>query len=258
MRSAATWGTLDAARAKKIYAWLRRKPIPYQLRCEGDDGEEKTIQCLLPSGKVKWTDVVDAALGYELVTAVDEQGNVLRELKQDLNDPRGVAQAEIDQQKKDAASDARLPGREPIISVDVPRLVESIAVNMQKASAASAEQQAQAFKAGFGAMTNVITLCIRMLQRVEQRLEEERENRLDAEDEVRELTTTATDAPAEDRTELAIAAAMQALGVKGKPNANGNGKPEGNENVDPVLALKLGALLREHLGGAEPKGPGDS
>jgi hypothetical protein len=245
--STSYWQVLENARAKKIVAWLRRKPVPHQLLCTDQVGEDKTIQVITETGKVKWTDIAEAAYDSVLLVALDAKGSVLRQLKLDpKEDPELANQLTLDAQKKEAR-EQMIPGREPIISVDVPKLVESIAVNMQKAAATAAEQQSKAFSEGFKAMTSVVTMSLELMHKLERRLDAERETRAELEEERRlelEAHAEEVEEPGGDRTELAVAAAMQALGVGGPRNGPTNGKAEG---VDPELALRLGALLKQYV-----------
>lgn len=236
---------MDSLRARKIVAWLRRVPVPHQIRCEHDAKEDKTIQVIPEQGKPKWTDICEAALAYDHLVGLDKNGNVLRELPLDPDDPDIRKQAVIDTQVKESKAAAALPGREPIISIDVPKLVEAIASNMKDVAKESAAMQANAFKGGFDAMVSVVNLCIGLLNRVDRRLEDVEDAHHELQANQGAIQVEGEEAP-EDRNQLAIAAMLQHLGAN-----KGNGAPKGDE-VDPVLALKLGELLKQYLPGSKP------
>lgn len=246
-RMAAKWAVMSDPRGRKIVAWLRRLPIPAHVTAVDGDGEE--IRVAVSDGKVKvrWTDIVDALEGATVIKAHDEHGGVLRQLRFDVSIEPALAQQEELQRQKLESRENAVPGREPILSIDVPRLVESIASNMQRASAAAAQQQSEAFSAGFKAMTDVVGLCVNMLTRVERRLDEEREAREEAEDDARALLTEGREQPdgEADRTQLALAAAMQTLGIN--PAKPGNGSSE----VDFSQLAKLGELIKQYAPNSE-------
>jgi hypothetical protein len=236
---------MDSLRARKIVAWLRRVPVPYQIRCEHDAKEDKTIQVIPEQGKPKWTDICEAALAYDHLVALDKNGNVTRELPLDPEDPDIRKQAVIDSQVAQSKAAAALPGREPIISIDVPKLVEAIASNMKDVAKESASMQANAFQGGFEAMVSVVNLCLGLLTRMDRRLEDVEDAHAELQDN-RDAITVPGEAP-EDRNQLAIAAMLQHLGAKG---GGSNGKAD--DGVDPVLALKLGELLKQYMPGSQP------
>jgi len=246
MRSRSHWQVMDSLRARKIVAWLRRVPVPHQIRCEHDAKEDKVIQVIPEQGKPKWTDICEAALAYDHLVGLDAKGAVLRELPLDPDDPDIRKQATIDKQVAESKAAAALPGREPIISIDVPKLVEAIASNMKDVAKESASMQANAFRGGFEAMVSVVNLCLGLLTRMDRRLEDVEDAHAEQLENAGALTTTAETAP-EERNQLAIAAMLQHLGGnKGGPS-NGGG-----DAVDPVLALKLGELLKQYMPGSNP------
>lgn len=245
MRSRSHWQVMDSLRARKIVAWLRRVPVPYQIRCEHDAKEDKVIQVIPEQGRPKWTDICEAALAYDHLVGLDKSGAVLRELPLDPDDPDIRKQAVIDSQVAESKAAAALPGREPIISIDVPKLVEAIASNMKDVAKESASMQANAFQGGFEAMVSVVNLCLGLLTRMDRRLEDVEDAHAELQDNRDALTVAGTEQP-QDRNELAIAAMLQHLGGN-KPGSNG----KGNE-VDPVLALKLGEILRQYMPASNP------
>lgn len=174
----------------------------------GPDGEPITIK-VAPGDKgnhPRWSDAIKPILDGDCnrVEVHSDEGEVIRSL--DLPD--------VEQRQFERSSQG---GTTPLISVDVPRLVDNIAKNMRDVAKEAAAAQATAFQAGFTAMTNVVNLCIGMLNRVDARLEQLEENR---EPEVIEVESAPEGA---DRGELARIALLQALGGGGLGGGGQNG-----------------------------------
>ena len=236
-------------RARKILAWLRQNPIPRMCRAVHEDGSDVEVVVQPPQGRIRWTDAMRAVYKCSEITALDDAGRILRvlDLEPAAEDEAELNRLEIAHQKMLSEADARLPGREPIISVDVPLLVEKIASAMKDVARTAAEQQSEAHAAGFNAMTNVVTLCISMLQRVDQRLADREEDARELEEErialLQQQPQPGTDG--DPRSALAHAALQKVLGGGifggGEP---ANGKPNGHSaQPDPIVVAKLGEML---------------
>lgn len=245
----AHWKVASGPRHRKIINWLRRTPLPAKLRAENDDGDEKTVNAWI-DGRCKWTDVANAVVDCVLIVALDEHGSVIREMKLPPvdEDPDTQARAHLEEQHSAAAAAATLPGREPLISIDVPALVRSIADAMKDVAKTAAQQNADAHAAGFTAMTNVVTLCVNMLQRVDQRLEEREERALEIEDERNALLTqNAEGAEQPNARDVMLQAALQQALGGGQPAAEGS-ESNGNGNVDPAVLGRLVDLFNQYGG----------
>lgn len=148
-------------RNQRIMKWLRRKPSPATVIGETADGDE--VKAVVNStGPTTWSDVLSVVRPCVRLEALDERGQALRALELEPDDPELRAEAIA----------SSMPGSVPIISIDIPRLVDNLARNMREVAAESARQQAGAFKEGFGAMTQVVQLCLGLLVRVDQRMAE--------------------------------------------------------------------------------------
>lgn len=202
-----------SARSVRLLRWLRRKPQPAKLLGETADGEEVTC-AISATGPAQWTDVLSVVRECEIIKALDKDGNELRRIKLDPSDPELRAESEMEQALERVSKQG---GSVPIISVDIPKLVDNLARNMREVAGEAARQQSNAFKEGFGAMTSVVNLCLGLLVRMDQRLNET-ENALDA------VTTHGQPVgePEDPRAKMAMAALKQAMGGA----ANGSGAPD--------------------------------
>lgn len=213
-------------RNQRLLKWLRRKPQPVTVVGETVDGEEHRCTVSL-TGPTQWSDVLSVVRPCVHFKALDKEGNTLRALDLDTDDPELRAENELE------AAQRATPGSVPIISVDIPRLVDNLARNIREASSEAARQQAGAFRDGFNAMTNVVNLCLNMLQRVDARMQDQEEEiaaRLAA---AQQQPTDAT--PGDQRQQLAMMALQRALagGGNGAPT-NGNG---GGMNMGALMQL---------------------
>lgn len=212
-------------RNQRLLKWLRRKPQPATVVGETVDGDECRATVSL-TGPTQWSDVLSVVRKCVHFKALDKDGNTLRALDLDPDDPELRAESELETAERIQAAQ---PGSVPIISVDIPRLVDNLARNIREASSEAARQQAGAFRDGFAAMTNVVNLCLNMLSRVDARMQEQ-------EDELAARAAAGvapTDSPPVDqRQQLAMMALQRALsgGANGAP-ANGGG-------------LNMGALMQ--------------
>lgn len=212
-------------RNQRLLKWLRRKPQPVTVVGETVDGDEHRAT-VSPTGPTQWSDVLSVVRACVHFKALDKEGNTLRALDLDPDDPELRAEGELEAAQRIAAAQ---PGSVPIISVDIPRLVDNLARNIREASSEAARQQAGAFRDGFAAMTNVVNLCLNMLARVDARMQ-------DQEDELAARLAAQQQpgpdaAPVDQRQQLAMMALQRALG------GGGNGAPNG-------AGLNMGALMQ--------------
>lgn len=210
----------NSVRAQRIMRFLRRKPQPVRLVGETDDGEELTVAM---NASAPITDPTLAVMECVKIGAYDKDGALLRVLELDPDDPELQAEAELAESRGSRGS-----GRTPIISVDVPKLVDNIARNMKEVFIAGGDHQAKAFKEGFGAMTSVVNLCLNLLARIEGRLaavENDREA----------LLTEGGEEQPNPQNALAMQALQKAMG------GGGGGGPQ--NGVDPAQAAALQAFM---------------
>lgn len=159
--------TTYTPREWKVLRWIKRKPVPSKLKGELSDGDEVT--CIVAErGTGRWIDSTRSMEGAVRITALDQDGAVLRVLN--LPDESQDPEPEEDG-RSTAAHNARSDfGRAPIQSIDVPKLINNLADAMVKVAQNSAEQQSVAMREGFSAMTSVVNLALKMLVAVEERL----------------------------------------------------------------------------------------
>jgi hypothetical protein len=208
----------QSPRNQRLLKWLRRKPTPHTVVGETADGEECRAVVSL-TGPTIWSDVLSVVRKCTHLEARDKEGQTLRALDLDLDDPELRAESELEAHRSTAQA-----GAVPIISVDIPRLVDNIARNIREASNEAARAQAGAFRDGFSAMTNVVNLCLNLLTRVDDRLAAAE----DAERERANVQTTAE--PVDERKQLAMLALQKAMG-------GGNGQPGAGMNMAQILQL---------------------
>jgi hypothetical protein len=197
-------------RNQRLLKWLRRKPVPHTVVGETVDGEEcKAVVSL--TGPTVWSDVLSVVRACVHLEAKDKEGNTLRALDLDADDPELRAENELESVQRAMSQH----GSVPLISVDIPRLVDNLARNMREVASESAKQQAGAFKEGFAAMTSVVNLCLGLLVRVDERMAQVEQ---DAERGVPEVS-----APPDPRQQMAMMALQKAMG-----GGNGGGAPAAN------------------------------
>lgn len=197
-------------RNQRLLKWLRRKPCPHTVVGETDDGEERRAVVSL-TGPTIWQDVLSVVRPCVKLEARDKEGNTLRVLELDADDPELRAEAELESVERIVGQH----GSVPLISVDVPKLVDAIARNMREVAQESAKQQAGAFKEGFAAMTSVVNLCLGLLVRVDERMAA-----VEAEAHVVPEVTAGPD----PRQQMAMLALQKAMGGgNGAPNGGGIG-----------------------------------
>ena len=218
-----------SARGWRILRFLKRKPLPAKLVGESLDGDEVTVAITGDNGAAL-SDAVSALDECWSIKALDKDGNTLRKLELDPQDPELAAEA-----PDQALSSAQRSNT--IISIDVPKLVDNIARNMREVSAAAASQQSKAFSEGFQAMTSVVNLCLQMLVRVEQRLAN-----------AEELASNNLPKADDNRSQLAMLAFQKALGG-GAPTPPQAAGSNGGIHITPQM---IGSLLEQFMssGGA--------
>lgn len=209
-------------RGRKIYTFLRKDPKAAKVRAFNEDREPWLVLVTTPK------EVCAAVIDADRLEALDASGTTLRVL-------------DISEDEPDQAT----PRSSDLLAVDVPRLIDNIGRNMRELVAESSKMQSQAYKSGFDAMTDVVKLCIDMLQRVDQRLEE-------AELREPQVVVQQDEAPAgaDERNELAKLAIMRALGQGGPP-------PPGPVNHQQVAQLQqlFEQYLASQISGAHKQPP---
>jgi heme exporter protein D len=206
-----------SARSVRLLRWLRREPLPAKVVGETDDGDETSCAVAGKSTK-QLHDVISVVRGCTEFKALDKDGNELRRLTLDPSDPELRAEAEAAAVKSLAAAGGG-NGSVPIISVDLPKLVDNIARNIREASSEAARQSAHAHRGGYDAMISVVNVALNLLVGVENRLqslqdEQQRQQRHQQQGEPD---------PAAKRQELAMLALQKAVGGNGSSNGNGGG-----------------------------------
>lgn len=219
----------------RLLRWLKRKPMPARLVGETVDGDEVKA-AVSATGPAQWTDLVGVLRSCVKVQALDKDDQVLRVLELDPDDPELLAETETEAAARGMARGA---GAVPIISVDIPRLVDNIARNMREVASESARQQSGAFKEGFSAMVSVVNVCLGLLVRVENRLAEVEDQAAQAQQ------NDGDDGAPQTREQLAQMALQRALGGNGAAPTNGG-------SFNPADLLKLVQSLQQQ----QPNGGG--
>lgn len=213
----------------RLLRWLRRKPHPSRIVGETADGDEVTCAVNVTNGGA-WKDVLSVVRSCVELRALDKEGSELRRLTLDPDDPEIRAESEMEQA---LAAVAKSGGTVPIISVDLPKLVDNIARNMREVGTESARANAAAHKEGFAAMVSVVNIALGLLVGVEQRLAR-------AEDALAQQSNT-PEGEGDQRQALAMMALQKAMGPNG-----GNGA-----SVDPGAVLNLIKTIQQQQGPAE-------
>jgi len=213
----------------RLLRWLKRKPMPARLVGETVDGDEVKA-AVSATGPAQWTDLVGVLRSCVKVQALDKDDQVLRVLELDPDDPELLAETETEAAVRGMARGGA--ASVPIISVDIPRLVDNIARNMREVASESARQQSGAFKEGFSAMVSVVNVCLGLLVRVENRLAE-------VEDQAaQQQQQDESEGGPQTREQLAQMALQRALGGNGAAPTNGG-------NFNPADLLKLVQSLQQ-------------
>ena len=205
-----------SARTVRILRWLRRKPLPAKV--EGETADDDEVTCAVAGGgTTELHDVVSVVQDCVRLTALDEKGNKLRVLTLDAErDPELRAEAEIE------AAQQSNPNSVPIISVDVPKLVDSIARNIREAVSEATRNNSHAHRDGFQAMTAVMNIALNLLVGLEQRYATAEQMLL-----AERQPTTATDPndPEAQKRNMAMLALQKAMGGNGANGAGGGFDP---------------------------------
>lgn len=155
-----------SARTVRVLRWLRRKPLPAKVLGETADDDE--VSCAVSGGTTnELHDVCSVVRDCVVLTALDDKGNKLRRLVLDAGtDPELRAEAEVETAVR---SSGNAQGSVPIISVDVPKLVDSIARNIREAVSEATRNNSNAHRGGFEAMVSVMNIALNLLVGIEQR-----------------------------------------------------------------------------------------
>ncbi|HEY3255822.1 MAG TPA: hypothetical protein VGJ91_17815 [Polyangiaceae bacterium] len=147
----------------RILRWLRRKPELAKVVGNTDEDDEVTCAVAGPS-TTELHDVISVVRECVELRGFDAKGNELRRLKLDANDPELRAEREVA-----AAVSTSSQNSVPIISVDVPKLVDSIARNIREAVSEATRNNSNAHRGGFEAMVAVMNIALNLLVGIEQR-----------------------------------------------------------------------------------------
>lgn len=229
----------ESPRDWRILRFLKRAPRPAKVVGELEDGELINVAVTTKAGNaaaVQWSDATAALHACVKISALDSEGAILRVLPLDPNDPELQAEAERDEQRAPRGSSKG--GSVPLISVDVPKLVDNLAKNMQLVAASAASAQERAFSSGFQAMTSVVNLCLTILMRVDSRLEQ-------AEQQAALQVVEAPGAPSA-RDQMMLMALQKAMG--------GGGGAAPGMTVDPAVIAQIMAQFQQQPEDAEPNG----
>lgn len=219
-------------RGVRLLRFLKRKPTPAKLLGETVDGDEVT--CVINgTGSAQFTDAAGVVKHCVKIQALDSKGDVLRVLTLDPDDHELRAEFETE----NAITSIAKHGSVPIISVDIPRLVDNIARNMRDVAREASQQNASAHAAGFTAMVNVVNIALNLLVGVEQRL-------ANAEDQLATRQAPSEEEEPDERIKMALAALQQAMGGGGKSNGNGGA-------WDPAKLMGLVQSLQNAQPGGE-------
>src|SRR6185369_15797114 len=105
--------------------------MPARLVGETVDGDEIKA-AVSAAGPSQWADVVGVLRSCVKVQALDKDDQVLRQLELDPDDPELLAETETEAAVRSIARHGGGGASIPIISVDIPKLVDNIARNMRE------------------------------------------------------------------------------------------------------------------------------
>lgn len=224
-----------SARNLRILRWLRRSPP--LAKVIGNTDEDDEVTCVVAGSKTQELhDVISVVRECTSLRGVDDKGNELRRLNLPADDPELRAEREVA-----AAVSSGTHNSVPIISVDVPKLVDSIARNIREAVSEATRNNSSAHRGGFDAMVAVMNIALNLLVGIEQRY-------ANAEQALAQRAADAAAGGAGDddpKRKLAMAAFERAMG--------GGGGNNGSGGMDPI---KLMAFMKEmqNAGVATPDG----
>lgn len=198
-----------SARNVRILRWLRRKPE--LAKVIGDTDEEDEVTCVVAGQKTQELhDVISVVRDCVELRGLDEKGNELRRLKLPVDDPELRAEREVA-----AAVSSGSHNSVPIISVDVPKLVDSIARNIREAVSEATRNNSNAHRGGFEAMVAVMNIALNLLVGIEQRY-------ANAEQALAQRNAAGPEEESDPKRKLAMAALERAMGGSNGA-ANGGG-----------------------------------
>lgn len=239
----------DSPRSLRLVRFFKRKPLPVRLVGLTEDEDEVVCAVAEQPKHGTWVDCVSVLKHCVRVTAYDAQDRMLRVIELDPNDPelrREDEMREAEDAVRAGASSAT-PGSLPVISVDIPKLVDNIARNMREVASEAASQNSNAFKEGFTALVQCVNVCLNLLVSVEQRLAER-----DAADAEREREAEAAQLPGMSaKDQLALMALQKAMAGGAPPN----GAPNGGGGFDMSQLLALAQSFMAKQGGGEGDAP---
>lgn len=233
----------NSPRHARLLRFFKRKPAPSRFEGETEDGDE--IVCAVPDkpGHAAWVDCLSVLRLCTHIKAFDASGATLRAIDMDPNDPelRQDAERESTEASERQMSAETGAGRLPVISVDIPKLVDNIARNIREVASEAATQNSIAFKEGFTALVQCVNVCLNVLVSVEERL-----SNAEALANEREASLLAGAAPAPNaKDQLALMALQKAIGG-GAPT---NGAPSG---IDMTQLMQLAQSYMAMNKGEEP------
>lgn len=211
-----------SARSVRLLRWLRRKPLPAKVVGETDDGEE--CSCVVSGGSTQELhDVISVVKKCSELKALDKEGNSLRTLTLDPTDPELRAESEAQGLVRAAAAGGN--GSVPIISVDLPKLVDNIARNIREASSEAARQSANAHRGGYEAMISVVNVALNLLVGVESRMNALQDT---LERQQQRQGSGEQGDPSQQKNQLAMLALQKAMG-------GGNGSSNGGVGLGDLM-----------------------
>lgn len=216
-------------RNRRILAWLRRKPELAKVVGNADDEDEVTCAVAGPSTQ-ELHDVISVVRECVELRGFDAKGVELRRLKLEAHDPELRAEREV----AAAISSGGAQGSVPIISVDVPKLVDSIARNIREAVSEATRNNSQAHRGGFEAMVAVMNVALNLLVGMEQRYAQASEL-LDQ----RAAPTADPNDPDAQKRQMAMLAFQKVMGGNG-----GNGA-----GMDPAKLMAFLQSMQQGGGG---------
>lgn len=220
-----------SARNVRILRWLRRKPA--LAKVVGDTDTEDEVTCVVAGQATQELhDVISVVRDCVELRGLDDKGNELRRLKLDANDPELRAEREVA-----AAVSNSNQNSVPIISVDVPKLVDSIARNIREAVSEATRNNSNAHRSGFEAMTAVMNIALNLLVGIEQRY-------LNAEEALAARTTAASGDPNDPEAQKRQMAMLAFQKVMGGNGANGAG-------FDPAKLMAFMQQMQQGGGAGE-------
>ena len=145
------------SREHRILRFVQRKPPAASYKGETFEGEEITA-----SSESRPIETVHVLARCMQIRALDKDGKELRML--DLTDPELMAELEIDEEKRSG-------GRNGVLSIDVPKLVNGIADAFVRVQQAASAQAAQQHEMTMGYLSRILDATVKRLEVLEAKLE---------------------------------------------------------------------------------------